>query len=196
MGIQPHVEVIKRAGKDNERVLGSATQIETTLRRAKTMMADVRGLAHPLSFDVEPLGVTGWFDAMREDIHPFTSDNPVELTFEAEPDLVASANREQLTRAIATLVANAAEAMPQGGAISVRARAVPDGIEITVADNGEGIAPETLARVFEPLFTTRRNQSGLGLPLVRQIVEAHGGKVNLDSRAGGGTTVTILVQRG
>lgn len=193
LAIQPHVEVIKRAGKDNERVLGSATQIETALRRARTMMSDVRALAHPLLVDVEPLNVDGWFESLREDVQPFTAQSPIDLTFEAEPDLIVSANREQLTRAVVSLVANAAESLPQGGAIAVTARAVPSGIEIEVADNGMGIAPEVMERAFEPLFTTKRNSSGLGLAIVRQIVDAHGGTVDLQSTVGTGTRVTIIL---
>ena len=196
MSIQPHVEVIKRASKDNERVLGSATQIETALRRAKSMMSDVRALAHPLAFEVEPLAVTEWFESLRREIHPFAPENPIDVTFDSESGLVASANREQMTRAIANLVGNAAEAMPEGGAIAVRARAVPDGIEIVVADNGTGLTPDVMARAFEPLYTTKRNQSGLGLSFVRQIVEAHGGTVHLESTAGGGTRAAIVVRRG
>lgn len=196
MGIQPHVEVIKRASKGNDRALGAVAQIETTLRRARTMMSEVRGLAHPLDFDLEPLGVEGWFESLRLDVQPFTAQSPIDLVFRSEPDLVVSANREQLTRAVVNLVANAAESMPQGGSISVTARVVPDGIEIAVADNGAGIDPEAMTRIFEPLFTTKRNSSGLGLAVVRQIVEAHGGRVNLESTAGAGTTAAIVVRRG
>ncbi len=196
MGIQPHVEVIKRASKDNDRVLGSVAQIETALRRAKAMMSEVRALAHPLDFDLEPVGVDGWFESLRQDVQPFTAQNPIDLTFDAEPGLVVAANREQLTRAVVSLVANAAEAMPQGGTILVTARAVPVGIQIAVADNGEGIAPEAMTRIFEPLFTTKRNASGLGLAHVRQIVDAHGGTIDLESNVGAGTTAIIVVRRG
>lgn len=195
MAIQPQVEAIKRSGRDNERVLGAATQIETALRRAKSMMSEVTALARPMTLDVEPLSVGSWFESLSRDVQPFTAQNPIELRFESEPDLVVSANREQLTRAVVNLVANAAEAMPDGGAIAVKARAVPSGIEIEVTDDGMGIAPEVMVRAFEPLFTTKRNSSGLGLAFVRQIVEAHGGTVRLDSTPGAGTRVTFVVRR-
>ncbi len=194
MGIQPHVEVIKRAGKDNERVLASATQIETTLRRAKSMMAEVSQLAHPMSLVIEPFDVQGWFETLRRDVQPLVAA-PLQLTFEAPPDLVVSGDRRELTRAVVNLVNNAAESMPQGGTIAVSVRGVPAGIEISIADSGTGIAEEMLPRIFEPLFTTRRNQSGLGLPLVQHIVEAHGGTMRVESKPGAGTTVTITLSR-
>lgn len=195
MGIQPHVEVIKRAGKDNERIAGSVAQIETALRRAKGTMSEVARLARPMTLEVEPLPVASWFESLRSDVQPFMN-SPVDLTFESEPDLVLSADREQLTRAVVNLVMNAFEAMQQeGGAVAVKARAVDRGIEIAVIDNGAGITPEVMARVFEPLFTTKRNSAGLGLAVAQQIVEAHGGTVHVDSTTGNGTTVTMVVRR-
>ncbi|GAC1434347.1 MAG: hypothetical protein NVSMB68_06790 [Thermoanaerobaculia bacterium] len=195
MGIQPHVEVIKRAGKDNERVLGSATQIETALRRAKTVIADVGRLARPASIDVQPLDVDAWFETLRRDLRPFAT-GPVNLSFDSGVEnLMMSGDREQLTRAIASLVTNAVEAMPDGGTVSVTARSVDSGVELRIADDGQGIAPEILERVFEPLFTTKRNSTGMGLSIVQQIVEAHGGAMHLESKAGQGTTVTFVVRR-
>ncbi len=193
MGIQPHVELIKRAGKENEKVLGSATQIETTLRRAKSMMLEVAQLARPAALEFESIEVTGWFDSMRREVQP-AAMNPVDLTFEAASGLTLSGDRNELTRVIVNLVNNAVESMPQGGAIAVSARSVPDGIEVAVIDNGSGMTPEVLQRMFEPLFTTKRNASGLGLPVVQRIIQAHGGTVRIDSKVGSGTTVTIVMR--
>ena len=190
MGISPHVEVIKRAGKENERVLGSATQIETALRRAKAIMIEAGRLARPAVLDVKSIEITPWFETLRRDLQPFAT-SPVELTFESTPDLFISGDRGQLTRAVVHLVTNAVESMPQGGTIAVSARAVPSGIELEIADNGGGIAPEVMPHVFEPLFTTKRNSAGLGLAVVQQIVEAHGGTVHLDGSPGSGTKVTV-----
>ncbi|HEY3056862.1 MAG TPA: HAMP domain-containing sensor histidine kinase [Thermoanaerobaculia bacterium] len=194
MGIQPHVEVIKRAGKDNERVLGSATQIENALRRAKAVMSEVSRLARPLALDIQPMEITPWFDSLRRDVQPFAT-NPVSLTFDTPADLTIAADREQLTRVIVNLITNAVEAMPDGGTIMVSARPVTSGIELEIADSGAGIAPDLIGRAFEPLFTTKRNAAGLGLSVVQQIVEAHGGTVRLDSKPGAGTTVTFVLRR-
>ncbi len=192
MGIQPHVEVIKRAGKDNEKVLSSATQIETALRRAKAVMSEVSRLAKPAALDIQPLEVDGWFASLRKELQPFAT-NPVDLSFDAPSDLVISGDREQLTRAVVHLVTNAVEAMPSGGKVAVTAARTPSGIELQVGDNGGGITPDAMKRVFEPLFTTKRNSAGLGLAVVQQIVEAHGGTVRLESTPGLGTRVMFLL---
>ena len=192
MGIQPHVEVIKRATKDNERVQGSTTQIETALRRAKAVMSEVSRLARPVVLDPKAVDVGKWFDMMRDSVRPFAT-NPVDVAFDPGTDLVVTGDRDQLSRAVANLVANAVESMPNGGKVSVTARAVDGGIEVEIADSGSGIPPEMLARVFDPLFTTKRNASGLGLSIAKQIVEAHGGTVSIESAPGTGTRVKFVL---
>jgi signal transduction histidine kinase len=192
MGIQPHVEVIKRIGRDNDRILGSVTQIESALRRAKAVLNEVSRLAKPLVLDLRPLEADAWFDSLRTSLQPFASA-PVELTFAAPPHLVLSADREQLTQAIVNLVTNAVESMPNGGTVAVSAREAADGIELEIADTGSGIAPEAIERVFEPMYTTKRNSAGLGLPIARQIVEAHGGTLRIESTPGVGTKVVVIL---
>ena len=91
---------------------------------------------------------------------------------------------------------NAAEAVPRrrrGGGSSARA---PNGtVELAVADSGPGIAAELRERVFEPFFTTRAEGTGLGLAVARQIVEAHGGRIDVGDGAGGGARFTVAVCR-
>ena len=83
--------------------------------------------------------------------------------------------------------------MPRGGRLTLAACREGGAVALQVADTGAGIAPEDLSRVFEPLYTTKpRGQgTGLGLPIVREVVAAHGGTVRLDSRPGGGTTAVL-----
>ena len=66
-------------------------------------------------------------------------------------------------------------------------------IRIVIADTGTGIREEDLSRVFDPYFTTKPSGTGLGLPIVQKIVEAHGGAIRLESEVGKGTTATLLL---
>jgi signal transduction histidine kinase len=115
-------------------------------------------------------------------------------------DLQAGAVRvrfdpERLRRVAINLIDNAAQAFADqtGGAdesvIVVGTRASADGVEIFVRDNGPGIPADVLPKIFEPLFSTKSFGTGLGLPTVKQIVEAHGGNVDVSSAAGEGTCV-------
>jgi len=89
------------------------------------------------------------------------------------------------------LIQNAAQALKPGGEATVVAQATSGRIEVTVSDNGTGITERELGRVFEPLFSTRPEGTGLGLPIARRIAVAHGGTLVLESEAGKGTTVTV-----
>jgi signal transduction histidine kinase len=113
---------------------------------------------------------------------------------EVTPGLVVEAMRERLIRAVANVVTNAVQAMPAGGRLSIRARAVDRDVELTVADTGCGMSPEVLEQARLRFRTTRRDQggTGLGLPISDRIVAGdHGGELIIDSLAGKGTTVTI-----
>jgi signal transduction histidine kinase len=96
---------------------------------------------------------------------------------------------------MANLVDNAVKYTPEGGSIALDGRADGDGVVIEVRDTGTGIAPADLPRVWERLYRGDASRSerglGLGLSLVRAIVQAHGGTVSLASRVGEGTRVTV-----
>ena len=86
---------------------------------------------------------------------------------------------------------NALQATPDGGAIAIEAGGDDRALEIRVRDSGEGMSEGVLPRAFDAFFTTREGGTGLGLPIARRIVEAHGGTLVLQSREGEGTLATL-----
>jgi signal transduction histidine kinase len=101
------------------------------------------------------------------------------------------ADPDQLRIVFANLLRNAREAMPQGGTLTIAGQQVEGHVEVTVADTGVGIPPEHLARVMEPLYTTKARGLGLGLALARAILEKNKGALSVVSRPGEGTTFTV-----
>jgi two-component system, NtrC family, sensor kinase len=99
----------------------------------------------------------------------------------------------QIRQALLNLVRNARESMPDGGPIDVRVWADGMSVAIDVEDRGGGIPDEIRARVFDPFFSTKGEGTGLGLAITRQIVEAHGGTISCETRAGGGTLFRITL---
>jgi len=97
----------------------------------------------------------------------------------------------QLRQALDNLVRNAVEATPGGGRVTLAARREDGGHAIEVRDAGRGIEPDHLPRIFDLYFTTKADGTGVGLAVTQQIVTAHGGTIEVDSRPGAGTTMTV-----
>jgi len=117
----------------------------------------------------------------------------VEVVLEPAPDLpVVEADADALKQVVLNLVINATQAMPESGTIRIATAAEGDRhAVITVADDGVGIAPEDLEKVFDPFFSTKASGTGLGLAMAHRIVDAHHGTITMASVPGAGTTVTL-----
>jgi two-component system, sporulation sensor kinase E len=98
---------------------------------------------------------------------------------------------EQIQQVLVNLVKNALQAMTKGGTLTLQTGEGSDGVWISVADTGGGIPQEQINRIFEPFYTTKKKGSGLGLMIVQRIVRAHGGRIELESQVGRGTTFRI-----
>lgn len=103
----------------------------------------------------------------------------------------------QIEQALLALLVNAVEAMPQGGVLRVEVAPTDGGIRLTVADNGVGIPADALDHIFEPFYSTKDRQEGvgLGLSVAHGIVQRHGGVIRVDSEVGKGTTFHIVLPR-
>jgi two-component system, NtrC family, sensor histidine kinase HydH len=117
------------------------------------------------------------------------------VTMRARGDATVNADPRRLKEALVNLVQNAIEACAPGAAVDLDVRELDDRVEIVIADGGAGIAPETLARIGTPFFTTRANGTGLGVVLARSAVVHHGGNLSFDSTLGRGTRVTVRLPR-
>jgi len=130
----------------------------------------------------------------------------VRCEFDIEPELwSAEIDTGQISQVISNLVINAEQAMPKGGTLHICARNYTVGkaaspalkpgqyIKITVRDEGVGIPPENLKRVFDPYFTTKEKGSGLGLTSAYSAIKRHDGRITVESRLSEGTTFTIFL---
>jgi signal transduction histidine kinase len=111
---------------------------------------------------------------------------------ELEPGLrTIQADPEQLARALRNLILNAIDAMPNGGALTVRTRTNESGVLLEVTDTGQGLTPEECARLFTPYYTTKTHGTGLGLAIVQSVVSDHRGSISVESAPGKGATFRI-----
>jgi len=118
----------------------------------------------------------------------------IALTCTLAPQLPALvADRAQLHQVLINLVVNAIQALPEGGDLRIATARDGGALLLSVEDAGVGMTPEVLARIFDPFFTTKDvgEGTGLGLPVVQGIVEAHGGRIEVESRTGEGSRFTV-----
>jgi signal transduction histidine kinase len=132
-------------------------------------------------------------DAVRL-AEPVLARQGLESALEVAPDLPKPRLQARAIRdALLNLIINAAQSGQATGQIRIGARIVRDGLCIEVDDRGCGIAPADLSRVFTPFFTTKSEGHGLGLAVVRRIVESHHGRVRVENRQEGGVRVTLIL---
>jgi signal transduction histidine kinase len=119
----------------------------------------------------------------------------VELACDLHPLPGVTCSPGKINQVVLNLLTNAVQASPDGGRVTVRTRHVNDGVQIQVADNGQGIPPEIRGRIFDPFFTTKPQGegTGLGLSISHGIISDHGGRFEVESEVGVGTTFTVTL---
>jgi signal transduction histidine kinase len=117
----------------------------------------------------------------------------VRIEVSGDEALVLDADARKLRQALLNLVLNAIQASPRGSTVRVAVASACEGVRITVRDDGVGMTPEVLDRIRKPYFTTKEGGTGLGVAVARGLVEQHGGRLELKSSPGTGTTVTLLL---
>ena len=116
------------------------------------------------------------------------------LTLECDvPDLDFYADEIKLRQAVINLLKNAAESSSSGSTITLRVSSDTQTLTLEVSDKGCGISPENLQKIFEPFHTTKSYGTGLGLPIVKRIIDSHGGRLSIHSKEGAGTIVGIFL---
>lgn len=112
------------------------------------------------------------------------------------PEMTVWADPDQFVQMLSNVITNAYQAMPSGGPLHVRATRSADELVLVFHDGGAGVDEQSAARLFEPFFTTKSAGTGLGLVIVRRLVEAHGGSITLRNAHAGGAEVTIHLPAG
>jgi signal transduction histidine kinase len=138
-------------------------------------------------------------DALTLAAHAITK-TPVDIRLDLDPRIPAIwCNEGQFKQVVLNLILNAIQAMPAGGILTLKLVKADDqslgtdAICMTITDNGPGIDPAHRSRIFDPFFTTKDEGTGLGLAIVHAIIDAHHGRIDVESRQGEGTTFTILL---
>jgi two-component system sensor histidine kinase HydH len=166
--------------------------------RLNRVITELLDFARPKEAQREFHSLENIFDHSLKLLGPELVQKGVKVEKEYEPDLPSvRVDRDQLSQAFLNLILNSLESMEEGGKIRiVLKRAEEEGrdlLKVSISDTGRGIPREDLDKVFEPFFSTKRKGTGLGLAIVNQIVEGHGGEIQVESMEGEGTTFRITL---
>ncbi len=177
-------------------IASRAAIVREEVQRLSRLLQDFLSLARPSELRTEPVSLQAVIREVEQLERPLAEQGGVRLRSELpEEELRVRGDPARLKQVLVNLVGNALEALSERGEgrIVVRARRAPDADEVLleVEDDGPGIAPQVAERLFEPFVTTKEGGTGLGLALVRQVVERHGGQVTLRPRPQGGTIATV-----
>lgn len=161
--------------------------------RLEGLVRDFLAFARPASPALQALDGA---QAVAETVELFRAqagDRGLQLESQVEEPVQVNADARQFRQVLWNLLGNAADASSAGGSVRVRLFRKKGHAVLEVADSGEGIREDDLARIFDPFFTTKERGTGLGLAIVHRIVEAHGGEVSVRSQPGKGSTFAVAL---
>jgi PAS domain S-box-containing protein len=164
------------------------------MRRLDSLVKDLLSFAKPVAVrrEATPLGLV--LEACMPFVVPNARESGVRLDIGSGEDLPeVLADPQQLQQVFVNLLLNAVQATPNDGLVSLSHERRNGFLAVSVTDTGCGITPELRSSIFKPFFTTKHIGTGLGLSIVQRIVNAHGGRIEIQSEAGAGSTFTVLL---
>ena len=176
----------------DRRALAKILIVQQECQRLQDVLDDFLNFAKVRELKLEPADLNELVRQVLEFYRPTALEANIELLPFLRSDLPSVLlDREAFRGALFNLILNAQQAMPDGGQLMVATEFTARGVALILVDTGCGMDDKTLARIFEAFYSTKPGGSGLGLPTVRKIIEAHGGGIFVQSELGKGTQFTI-----
>lgn len=195
-GIKGFASLLQRDLSDQPHLQQLAGHIETGVDNLNRLVTNILKYARPLQVSLESVNLVLLLQQLCQQVKADESlATAVQLeVIAAEESLIASVDPGLIRSAVLNLVVNAIQSLPEkGGRVTISLNREGGCIIVHVQDTGSGITPENLKKIFSPFFTTKPSGNGFGLAEVDQVIKAHGGKVEVASIVGQGTTFTIKV---
>jgi signal transduction histidine kinase len=164
--------------------------IEKDIAHSNKIINDLLEYSHEIKLEVTE---TTPKQLAREAFALVTVPENVQVINLAEDEPKLKVDVDKLTRTFANVIKNAFDAMPVGGTLTVRCKRQDGNLNFIFGDTGVGMSKEVLDKIWSPLFTTKAKGMGFGLPICKRVIEAHGGKISVESAVGKGSTFTVTV---
>ncbi len=195
-GVLSALEVLQERGAFSDEARDIIQYIGQDLARINRVIEDLLAYARPRPTQRETVDLTAVIEATVTRAAPLVAERGLTVETRIAPDVPpVEGDAEQLQQMLYNLMINAMDATEPGGRIVVALHHCPEirTVQLTVEDTGCGIPPEQIDQIFRPFYSTKPKGTGLGLPVVLQIVENHGGHIQVDSEVGRGTRFTITL---
>ncbi|MCX5749808.1 MAG: ATP-binding protein [Candidatus Saganbacteria bacterium] len=163
------------------------------VERLRLILTGILEYSREFKYGLERINLKDTVGSMLGIIKFEARNKNITLEEDINDDIEINADKDRIRHVMLNLFINSMEAMPYGGKISVSGKKEEGKVVVRVSDTGSGIHHNTIDKIFDPFYTTKKNAIGLGLAIVRKVIEGHGGAVRAESRSGQGTDIIITL---
>lgn len=190
---------LKKMGKSGDSLREHLDIATGEIKRMDTIISQFLAAIRPSKPQLQRSQIADLVQESVRFLKPELDQAKVKVKLDLRPDMPAMPlDADQMKQAIYNLIRNASQAMPKGGTLTISGSYTDFEVRLSFEDTGKGISAEQMGRLFQPFSTTRPTGTGLGLLIVRRIIREHGGEIDIESRVGQGTRVSLwlpLVER-
>lgn len=190
---------LKKLGKSGDSLREHLDIATGEIKRMDTIISQFLAAIRPSKPQLQRSQIADLVQESVRFLKPELDQAKVKVKLDLRPDMPAMPlDADQMKQAIYNLIRNASQAMPKGGTLTISGSYTDFEVRLSFEDTGKGISAEQMGKLFQPFSTTRPTGTGLGLLIVRRIIREHGGEIDIESRVGQGTRVSLwlpLVER-
>ncbi|KAF0248772.1 MAG: signal transduction histidine kinase [bacterium] len=175
-----------------EKFVDKMDGIKDEIKRLDRLIRNFLSYGRPLNLNPKPINLRELIGGILTLTTEQAEQQSIKMFLDESTSLpIIEADIERLKSCFSNLILNAQQAMPDGGELKIKFHPFAEGVDVIVEDTGIGIEPENLEKIFEPYFSTKETGTGLGLALVKRIIEGHGGRLQVESVLTHGTTFRV-----